>query len=92
MTICLPLGNISRFNISHSIDALHGPVKMRLADIDNDNKAKSYPCTNPFGSIMIVAPIISIIKRMAVILVRIPVSIVMPPITSNNPIGNAHHM
>jgi hypothetical protein len=29
---------------------------------------------------MIVAPIISIIKRMAVILVRIPVSIVMPPI------------
>jgi hypothetical protein len=41
---------------------------------------------------MIVAPIISIIKRMAVILVRIPVSIVMPPITSNNPIGNAHHM
>jgi hypothetical protein len=66
--ICLPLGNISRFNIFHSTDNFPGPVKMRLADIDNDNKAKSYPCTNPFGNIMIVAPIISIRKGIAVIL------------------------
>jgi hypothetical protein len=47
---------------------------MRLADIDNTNKGNSHPPTNPFGIIMIVEPIISIIKRIPAILVRTPIS------------------
>jgi hypothetical protein len=59
MTICSPFGNISRFNISRSTDTLHGPVNMRLADIDNNNKSNSDPPANPFGILAtIVEPLI----------------------------------
>ena len=55
MIISFPLGNISCFSTSHSIDTLPGPVRMRLADIDSTSKGNSYPPTNPFGTNTMIA-------------------------------------
>jgi hypothetical protein len=43
----IPLGNISLFNTSHSIDIRPGPVSKRLIEIVINNKSSSYPPTNP---------------------------------------------
>ena len=86
----LPLGNISLFNTSHSIDILPGPVNNRLIPIAISNNSSSYPYTRPFDILTRrVAPIISIIKSAAAILVTTPTSRNIPPITSSRPIGRA---
>jgi hypothetical protein len=73
--IDLPLGNISLFNTSHSIDILPGPVNNRLIPIAISNNSSSYPSTKPFDILTRrVAPIISIIKSAAAILVTTPTS------------------
>jgi hypothetical protein len=88
--IDLPLGNISLFNIPHSIDILPGPVNNRLIPIAINNNSSSYPPTKPFDILTRkIAPIISIIKSAAAILVTTPTSRNTPPITSSRPIGRA---
>ena len=79
---CMPFGECR--NLLQALYILPGPVRRRLIDTDNTNKGNSYPSTNPFGTNMMVAPIISIINSIAAILVRIPINIAKPPITSNS--------
>jgi hypothetical protein len=89
-TISLPFGNISLFNTSHSTEILPGPVSNSVIDIAINNKSSSYSPTNPFANLATsVEPIISIIKKIAAILVRTPKSNANPPITSSNPINIA---
>ena len=45
--MALPPGNISLFNISHSIEIRPGPVNNKLIDIAINNDSNSYPPTNP---------------------------------------------
>jgi hypothetical protein len=67
-----------------------GPVNNRLTAIAINNDSNSYQPTNPSGSFARnIAPIISIIKSAAAILVTIPTSRNIPPITSKRPIGRA---
>jgi hypothetical protein len=88
--IDLPLGNISLFSTSHSIDTLPGPVNNRLIPIAISNNSSSYPPTKPFDILTRrVAPIISIIKSAAAILVITPTSRNIPPMTSKRPIRMA---
>ena len=55
-----PLGNISLFNASHSIDILLGPGNSRLMHSAINNNSSSYPLTKPFDILTrSVAPIIS---------------------------------
>ena len=91
----LPLGNISLFSTSHSIDILPGPVIMRLIDIAVNSKLviivdclSSGPPTKLWDNqTTIVAPIISITKMGAVILVNTPTISIIPPTTSKRAIG-----
>src|SRR5215211_2702507 len=72
-TISLPFGINSRFNKSRSIDTLPGPVNRRLIEIAINSRSNSYPPAKPLDNLTLsIAPIISIIKRPAVILVNIP--------------------
>jgi hypothetical protein len=55
-----------------------------------NNDSNSYPPTNPSGSFTrTIAPIMSIIRSMADILVTMPRIRNIPPITSNRPISRA---
>ena len=55
-----------------------------------NNDSNSYPSTNPSGNLTrTIAPIISIIKSAADILVTTPTSRNIPPITSKRPTGRA---
>ena len=88
--MAFPLGNISLFNISHSTEIRPGPVINRLTDMAINNDSNSYPSTNPSGNLTrTIAPIISIIKSAADILVTTPTSRNIPPITSKRPTGRA---
>jgi hypothetical protein len=81
---------ISLFNTFHSIDILPGPVNSKLIDTAINKNSSSYPPTNPFDILTrSVAPIVSIIKSAAVILVTTPTGRKIPPITSYRLIGIA---
>jgi hypothetical protein len=75
--IYLPLGDTSLFNMSYLIDILPGPVSKRLMDIAVNSELvniaaclSSAPTPKPSDNQTTrVAPIISIIKMAAVILV-----------------------
>jgi hypothetical protein len=88
--MALPFGNISLFNISYSMDIRPGPVIKRLTSMAINNDSNSYPPTNPSGSFTrTIAPIMSIIRSIADILVTIPRIRNIPPTTSNKPVGRA---
>jgi hypothetical protein len=81
---------ISLFNTFHSIDILPGPVNSKLIDTAINKNSSSYPPTKPFDILTrSLAPIVSIIKSAAVILVTTPTSRKIPPITSYRLIGIA---
>ena len=85
-------GKISRFSISLSIDTLPGPDNNRLIEININNKSTSKPpCPiKPLPAFTIrTAQIISIVKRIEVILVSNPTINNTPPITSSSPISRA---
>jgi hypothetical protein len=85
--MAFPLGNISLFNISHSIEIRPGPANNKLIDIAINNDSNSYPPTNLSGNFTRnIAPIISTMKSAAAILVITPTSRNIPPITSKRPI------
>ena len=96
--IYFPLGNNSLFNTFHSIEILPGPVNKRLADIAIESKLVNIPAclsngppTNPGDSHTTrVAPIISIIKMTAVILVNTPTIRNIPPMTSSSAMGKTN--
>ena len=46
-----PLGNISLFNTSYSIDILPGPVSNRLIHTAINNSSSSYALTKPFDNL-----------------------------------------
>ena len=86
----LSFRKISLFNTLHSIDILPGPVNSRLIHTAIKNNSSSYPPTKPLNILTrSVAPIVSIIKSAAVILVTTPTSRKIPPITSYRLIGIA---
>jgi hypothetical protein len=72
------------------MDIRPGPVSNRLTDMAINSDSNSYPPTNPSGSFTrIMAPIISIIRSAAEILVSMPTIRKILPIISSRPIGSA---
>lgn len=94
-TRVFPLGNISIFNTSHSIEILPGPVNKRLIDIAAISELVSIvvclssgpPTKLSDDQTARVAPNISITKMEVVILVDTPTIRNIPPMTSNRAIG-----
>ena len=83
---------ISRFSKSLSIDTLPGPDNNKLIEININNKSTSKPpCPIKLLSAFTIrtAQIISIVKRIEVILVSSPTINNTPPITSSSPIKRA---
>jgi hypothetical protein len=48
-----PIGNISLFNTSYSIDILPGPASNRIIHTAINNSSNSYPLTKPFDNLTI---------------------------------------